>query len=123
MTKEENERLIESRQERYHIPIKIRNIVNKCCEIEGNAYSSYQEFVGEVFIARQEVESCEQELYLNQQELLDYCNSRYLQAFADSKPTLEQKKNHIEYDCYKLINALIDLLIALKRFDKWEKQK
>lgn len=123
MTKEENERLIESRQERYHIPIKIRNIVNKCCEIEGNAYSSYQEFVGEVFIARQEVERCEQELYLNQQELLAYCNSRYLQAFADSKPTLEQKKNHIQYDCYKLINALIDLLIALKRFDKWEKQK
>lgn len=121
MTQEENERLIECRQERYHLPTKIKTLVNKCCEIEGKPYCSYQEFIGEVTIARQAVERAMQDLYINEVALLDYCNGRYLRAFADDKPTMEIKKNHVENDCYCLIRALIDLLVALKRFDKWEK--
>jgi|GEM_PF-2171798 len=37
--------------------------------------------------------------------------------------TKEENEKLIESDCYKLIKALVDLLIALKRFDKWEKTK
>lgn len=122
MTKEENEQLIKARIEKHDITSKIKRIVDNFVKVDTEPYKNYQEFIGEVAICKNAVDNNDN-LDLCIKEIVDYCNGFFSNGFADDKPNMERKKNHAIYSIYCLIKALIDLLIALKRFDKWEKQK